>query len=653
MLPGLFIVGTDTGVGKTLVASRIIKALVHEGRRVGALKPIATGAIWNEGEWRSEDVEQLRSAIGREVPIERVGPLVYELALAPCVAARLSGHALTSASFDRTVKKAVDWWSERSDILVVEGIGGFLCPLTETTTVADLAVKLDYPLVVVARRGLGTLSHTLMTVEAARWRGLRVAGIVLNAAEQGPSPLAEVTNARELARRLHGIAILAEIPHSTQETLHDPPVDVDWFMLALTPRRRPEKAVTTVPSPISSEEVRQIMPSDVIEPGAGPGAAGPEAFGRQSFNSEGPGAPRSPADPLVNSTSGDELSVILTQASPDPLLGEYDHPLPSGSEDSPPESSGHERRDALNALSDLKLSATDMARIPVPSGISPSSTEAIAALDLGEPSPVVPHPDRPTDSRPAAKPPEDDDSESRGIPLSTLLLASYASAVTFGLIWVLWSGRRLKETVEPEPAPVLDARPDPGRRSQNARKIVPPPPIAAEHLTGLGKTIRLGVIEVTPLGVSSGPVTLTREFNRQQRKSGGDDALNLLLRFKNTSTETLLAPMDEAFLRVRPGSDPESYIDTQQEGASIPLYALAVESEWSIAGQDFRELRPGESFETRVTSAPDALDKLTSEMTWRIRLRTGINHTDDLGVRFHKDDVVAEPRRKSEPSGKK
>jgi hypothetical protein len=115
------------------------------------------------------------------------------------------------------VLKAVDdclaWWSERADVILVEGVGGLLCPLAEGATIADLAIALDYPLVIVGHRGLGTLNHTLLTVEAARSRGLRIAGVILNGARPSIDPIAENSNAEELALRLGGVAILADWPH--------------------------------------------------------------------------------------------------------------------------------------------------------------------------------------------------------------------------------------------------------------------------------------------------------------------------------------------------------------------------------------------------------------------------------------------------------
>ncbi len=121
--------------------------------------------------------------------------------------------------------------------MVVEGVGGLLCPLAEGITVADLAVRLDYPLVVVARRGLGTLNHTLLTVEAAVSRSLRVAGVVLNGAEPTTDPIAEATNPSELARRLGPVPILAELPHDPGgEAAAVVLRGLDWYNRASRPR---------------------------------------------------------------------------------------------------------------------------------------------------------------------------------------------------------------------------------------------------------------------------------------------------------------------------------------------------------------------------------------------------------------------------------
>ena len=236
-LPGLFVVGTDTGVGKTRLASAIARCLVDEGRRVGVLKPVATGALRRDDAWQIDDAERLTEAIGGGIDTVRVTPLAFEEPLAPPVAARRAGTPLEPDRVLESTAEALDWWSERAEVMVVEGVGGLLCPLAERMTVADLAVAFDYPLVIVARRGLGTLNHILLTVEAARRRGLRLAGVVLNGSGPTVSPIAEATNPGELARRLDDAALLADLPHMTDPVALSTAIGgLDWNSRAKFPR---------------------------------------------------------------------------------------------------------------------------------------------------------------------------------------------------------------------------------------------------------------------------------------------------------------------------------------------------------------------------------------------------------------------------------
>ena len=232
-LPGLFVVGTDTGVGKTFVASAIARTWRAQGRRVGVLKPAASGALWREGRLWSEDAGALIEAIGGGVAPERVAPMVFEEPLAPPVAARRLGTPLDFGRVVESTRSCLDWWADHAEVMVVEGVGGLLCPLAEGATVADLAIALDYPILIVAHRGLGTLNHTMMTVEAALARSLRIAGVILNGARPTVDPVAEGSNAGELARRLGGVALLAEWAHRGPEDLGEvAPEAGGWYDLA-------------------------------------------------------------------------------------------------------------------------------------------------------------------------------------------------------------------------------------------------------------------------------------------------------------------------------------------------------------------------------------------------------------------------------------
>ncbi len=165
----LLITGTDTGCGKTFVTAALARLMRQQGRRVVVCKPVATGAEWVNGRWLSEDTRRLAMA-GETVP-EQVTFWAFPQPAAPPVAARAAGQTLSLAAMALAVRRLF----EPHTLTLIEGIGGLLCPLTEKETVADLAAVLRVPLLVVARRSLGTLNHTLLTLEVGAvgdWRWL-------------------------------------------------------------------------------------------------------------------------------------------------------------------------------------------------------------------------------------------------------------------------------------------------------------------------------------------------------------------------------------------------------------------------------------------------------------------------------------------------
>src|SRR5688572_20209790 len=175
-LPGLFITGTDTGDGKTLVAGAIADWFRRRHKRVGVLKPIATGCVHRREGLVSEDAEFLAHCAEARFPLDVICPVRYAEPLAPSVAAERA-------------KRPVDWDAIRrslriieagSDVMIVEGVGGVMVPLDASHTVIDLARWLRLPAVVVARPNLGTINHTLLTVKALRDAGVVVAGVVIN-----------------------------------------------------------------------------------------------------------------------------------------------------------------------------------------------------------------------------------------------------------------------------------------------------------------------------------------------------------------------------------------------------------------------------------------------------------------------------------------
>jgi dethiobiotin synthetase len=222
--------GTDTAAGKTFVASAVARLWRRQGRAFRVCKPVATGALWQGGRWLAEDTRLLAEAAGEE-DLEAVTPWAFPEPAAPPVAARAAGTELSLADLVAAVRRRADALPAQAarGAVLVEGVGGLLCPLTERETVADLARELGLPLVVVARRSLGTLNHTLLTVEAALRRGLRVAGVVVSETAP-PQGLAERTNVEELRRRL-SVPLLAVVPH--QPGANVPALEaVDWWGLA-------------------------------------------------------------------------------------------------------------------------------------------------------------------------------------------------------------------------------------------------------------------------------------------------------------------------------------------------------------------------------------------------------------------------------------
>lgn len=168
-LRGVFVTGTDTEVGKTYVAAAICAALRERGVPVVAHKPVVTGT----DEDGPTDHGRLAAASGGDP--RAVTPHVFGPALSPHLAAELAGQQLSLEAMAAAARAAAG----EGDTLIVEGVGGLLVPLTAEATVRDLAVALGLPLIVVARAGLGTINHTLLTLEAARAAGLEVRGIVL------------------------------------------------------------------------------------------------------------------------------------------------------------------------------------------------------------------------------------------------------------------------------------------------------------------------------------------------------------------------------------------------------------------------------------------------------------------------------------------
>jgi dethiobiotin synthetase len=195
-IPGLFITGTDTGVGKTAVAAGIAASLLRRGRRVAVCKPVATGCERRREGLVSQDAEILAHHADARFPLDVICPQRFAEPLAPAVAAERAGTKVDWQAIDR----AIGNMSRESNVLVVEGVGGVLVPMDASYAVIDMIVWLGLPVVIVARAGLGTINHTLLTLHALRKAGAAVAGVVINQYPAETPPIAEETNPRAIEK---------------------------------------------------------------------------------------------------------------------------------------------------------------------------------------------------------------------------------------------------------------------------------------------------------------------------------------------------------------------------------------------------------------------------------------------------------------------
>jgi dethiobiotin synthetase len=199
---GLFITGTDTEVGKTILCASLIAAMCAGGLRVIAHKPIVTGLDEPAGDWPA-DHELLGSMCG--MPAEQVSPLHYGPAVSPHLAAALSGEPAASSDVLARARAAAATAADDGAVLIVEGAGGLLAPLTDTLSMRSLAAELALPVLIAARPGLGTINHTLLSLEAARAASLDVRAVVLTAWPAEPSTM-QLSN-RETIERLGEVEV--------------------------------------------------------------------------------------------------------------------------------------------------------------------------------------------------------------------------------------------------------------------------------------------------------------------------------------------------------------------------------------------------------------------------------------------------------------
>lgn len=229
MAKGLFVTGTDTGVGKTVVTAALIRAAAEAGLRVCGMKPIETGCrkepsgVRRSGtEVQHEDLTPsdgmfLKEATGMQESIDLVTPVRFESPLAPMPAAEIEGTPVDM----KRIQDAFSALGKAYDAVIVEGIGGLFVPIAKDFFVFDLAKTFGLPLIVVSRPGLGAISHTMLTVDCAVRRGLAIAGIVLNYSRPAEGDLSEKTNPEVIAQicPLPIIGIFPHLPNLQSETI--------------------------------------------------------------------------------------------------------------------------------------------------------------------------------------------------------------------------------------------------------------------------------------------------------------------------------------------------------------------------------------------------------------------------------------------------
>jgi hypothetical protein len=348
-----------------------------------------------------------------------------------------------------------------------------------------------------------------------------------------------------------------------------------------------------------------------------------------------PAAPSTdvPTPAVPETTTADDISLILSTSmqkpEPDPMLGSTDaaaipapEPRPAGS-------------------------SPAMAAFALPSSASGSDPLGVdIGIKLAPSSDSTPRP------RPASETSSDEidahrDEARAAYSLPTLLLASYASAVTLALIWVLWTGRGLSRPDSDRLSP--GSSPAAGWVREAPATRTPESSLPADRVTGLSQPIVVGDLEVLPLVVLFREVRLYRIVDPEGERRDAPACLVLTLRLTNRSKERRLTPLELA--SVRDAGDPAdaSFIETAS-GERVAMFKLAMESEWSIEDQEFPAIEPGGHEDVILVSEPVEESRLASPLLWRIKLKTGVGRSEEIGVRFARQEI-GDSERWAPPAG--
>lgn len=208
MIQGIFITGTGTEIGKTVIAGGLAASLKQAGMNVGVMKPISTGD--------TADAQFLKHAAQVDDELSSINPIYLRQPLAPSVAARMEGREIDVSCIETAFAEL----QQKYDFVIVEGVGGIAVPVQEDFLVVHLIKRLQLPILIVAQVGLGTLNHTLLTVAYARQFELQITGIVLNGLCAETAGLAEATNPAEI-ENLTGVPVIGVVPYEKRlDTAH-------------------------------------------------------------------------------------------------------------------------------------------------------------------------------------------------------------------------------------------------------------------------------------------------------------------------------------------------------------------------------------------------------------------------------------------------
>ena len=216
MAYGIFVTGTDTGVGKTLVSATLIKLLQSFKLKVAAMKPIAAGSEWLDGEFKNSDAITLQQAAALSIPYSTINPYALEPAIAPHIAADQIGVTIDLA----VIKQSYGILQQQVDVVIVEGAGGWEVPMSSTQSMADIPVALNLSVIMVVGMRLGCLNHALLTQQAIQARNIPLVGWVANCID--PDMKNQRDNIRYLQQAIQA-PLLAHLPYQT-------PVNVQQLM---------------------------------------------------------------------------------------------------------------------------------------------------------------------------------------------------------------------------------------------------------------------------------------------------------------------------------------------------------------------------------------------------------------------------------------